>query len=292
MKNRKSMAFILIILAGLLWGTSAIFVHFLTPLGVTSMQMTFVRGTVSTVAIGLYILISNKELFRTSISDMAFYIPSGICMMLASVFYYLSMQRTCVSTSVVLMYVAPVYVMMYSVLFLKEKFSLLKGLAVVLVVMGCAFSSGVTGGMKYDTLGVIFGILAGLSYGAYSVLTKYEMERKCNSLTAAFYSYSAMAISAMFIASPAEVVRLGAGSPAIALLMLGLGVCTFALPYFLYSIGLKYLPAGTAASLAVFEPLSATCYSVMFLGEQLDLFKAIGILAIIISVLLLSRTEN
>lgn len=292
MKNRKSMAFILIILAGLLWGTSAIFVHFLTPLGVTSMQMTFVRGAVSTVVIGIYILISNKKLFKTRISDMPFYIVSGICMMMASVFYYLSMQRTCVSTSVVLMYVAPVYVMMYSVLFLKEKFSLLKGLAVVLVVMGCAFSSGVTGGMKYDTLGVIFGILSGLSYGTYSVLTKYEMERKCNSLTAAFYSYLAMAISAMFIASPVEVVKLGAGSPAIALLMLGLGVCTFALPYFLFTLSLKHLPAGTASSLAVVEPLSATCYGVMFLGEQLDLFKVIGILAIIISVLLLSRTEN
>ena len=128
MKNRKSMAFILIILAGLLWGTSAIFVHFLTPLGVTSMQMTFVRGAVSTVVIGIYVLISNKRLFKARISDMPFYIVSGICMMMASVFYYLSMQRTCVSTSVVLLYVAPVYVMIYSVLFLREKFNWIKGI--------------------------------------------------------------------------------------------------------------------------------------------------------------------
>ncbi|MBQ4146154.1 MAG: EamA family transporter [Clostridia bacterium] len=292
MKNRKTMAFILIILAGLLWGTSAIFVHYLTPLGVSSMQMTFVRGAVSTVVIGIYVLISNKNLFKVRISDLPFYIISGICMMMASVFYYLSMQRTCVSTSVVLLYIAPAYVMIYSVLFLKEKINLIKGLAVVLVIVGCALSSGVTGGMKYDTLGIIFGVLSGLSYGTYSVLTKYETERKCNSLTATFYSYTIMAISAMFIASPIEVVRLGAGSSVVALLMLGLGVCTFALPYFLYSVSMKYLPAGTASSLAVVEPLAATCYSVMLFGEELGIYKLLGIIAIVISVLLLSKTEE
>ena len=43
----KNKAFIYIIIAGLLWGTSGIFVHYLAPLGLSPLQMASIRGTVA-----------------------------------------------------------------------------------------------------------------------------------------------------------------------------------------------------------------------------------------------------
>ena len=60
MKNR---AFIYIILAGVLWGTSGLFAHYLSPLGFSSVQMTGVRGIISAVALVVYALIKNKGFF-------------------------------------------------------------------------------------------------------------------------------------------------------------------------------------------------------------------------------------
>ena len=43
----KKRAFTFVILASILWGTSGLFVYALSPLGFTSAQMTFARGSVS-----------------------------------------------------------------------------------------------------------------------------------------------------------------------------------------------------------------------------------------------------
>ena len=42
----KTKAFIYVIIAGIAWGTSGIFVNFLAPYGYTSLQMTALRGAV------------------------------------------------------------------------------------------------------------------------------------------------------------------------------------------------------------------------------------------------------
>lgn len=70
MKNR---AFIYIILAGMLWGTSGLFVHFLAPFGLNALQMASIRGTVSAVCMVLYALIKNKSLFRLNKKQLAMY---------------------------------------------------------------------------------------------------------------------------------------------------------------------------------------------------------------------------
>ena len=59
----KNKAFLFIILAGILWGTSGIFVHYLAPLGFTSMQMTATRASVSFLCMLGYVLVRNRRLF-------------------------------------------------------------------------------------------------------------------------------------------------------------------------------------------------------------------------------------
>lgn len=287
----KIRAIAYIVLAGLLWGTSGIFVRFLETYGISPMQMTFVRGFVGTVAVGIYILITNKSLFKTKKENIPFYIGSGICILLTAVLYYSSMQKTSVATSVILMYMAPVYVMIYSVLLLKEKFTFLKGVAIVLMLIGCALVSGVAGELKYDLVGILLGILSGITYGAYSIITKIEMQKKFNSLSATFYCYFVMAVISMCVSKPAAVFSVAISSWQTMFLMIGLGIFTFALPYFLYNLGLQKIPAGTASSLAVFEPLAATFYSTMFFNEPLDVFSVVGFISIVVSVIMLSRAD-
>lgn len=281
---------IYIVIAGLSWGTSGIFVHYLTPYGVTSAQMTLIRGFVSVLVLGVYILISKKN-FKNKKRDLPLMLGSGLFMMLTSVFYFTSMQKTSVATSVTLMYMAPIYVTCYACIFLREKLSVSKIIAVILVVLGCAFTSGIVGGLKYDLLGIIFGILSGLSYGSYSIFVKIMHRRGINVLFSLFYSYLVMSLSSMIIASPIDVIIMGSRSYVLTLLMIGLGFFTFTLPYFLYSVGMKKLPASVASGLAVIEPLSATLYSVLLFNEKLGLFNIIGLLSIVIGVVLLSKAK-
>ena len=130
----KTRAFIFIVLAGIFWGTSGIFVHFLAPYGFSSIQMTAMRATVSFVVMAVYVVIKNRGLFFAKPKEILLFFGSGLSFLLTATFYYTSMQLSSVATAVVLMYTAPAIVMVYSVLFLGEKLTKLKGVAVAVML--------------------------------------------------------------------------------------------------------------------------------------------------------------
>ena len=126
----KTRAFIYIIIAGLLWGTSGLFVHVLSPYGFSSLQMSAMRGVVSALCMIVYALVKDRSLFCISKRELALFAASGVGIFGTATSYYVAMQLTSVSTAVVLMYTAPVIVMVYSVLVFGEKMTTLKGVSV------------------------------------------------------------------------------------------------------------------------------------------------------------------
>ena len=84
----KTKAFIYIIIAGILWGTSGIFVHYLTPYGFSSVQMTAVRGLVSFVAMAIYAAFKSKSLFNVKLLDLLiFIVPRGATLFFTAFLY-------------------------------------------------------------------------------------------------------------------------------------------------------------------------------------------------------------
>ena len=160
------------------------------------------------------------------------------------------------------------------------------------MIVGCARVSGFIGGIKFNIMGIIFGVLSGVAYSAYTIFTKIEMKSNINPLTASLYCFAFMAVMALAVANPAEISENILNMPfKMTPLLVLLGVCTSVLPYFLYTLSLRSLPAGTASALSTTEPLAATLYSVILFGEQISISSLIGILLILGPVILLGR-EN
>ena len=289
----KKLAFIYIILAGIAWGTSGIFVTLLSPYGFTSPQLTSIRATVSLVAIGCYILIKEKNAFKATPKELFLFLGSGITLFGTSTCYYVSMQATSISTAVVLMYTAPVIVMIYSVAFLGEKLTKLKTISVLLMVIGCGLVSGIIGGLKFDLIGILIGMLSGICYSAYNILTKIQMEKGIRSSTASFYNFLITSVISLIISDPIKLGANASTEPSVTIpLMIALGIVTYVIPYVLYTNAMKYLPAGTASALGIVEPMAATIFSIIIFHEKLSLPSAIGIILILAAVLLLSKTEK
>lgn len=289
----KKIAFTQIIAAGILWGTSGIFVHYLAPYGFTSLQMTFLRSVVSCLCMSLYILACDPKLFKISLKELLLFAGSGISFFLTASCYYYSMQATSISTAVVLMYTAPVFVMIYSVLFLKEKLTWVKSIAVFCMIMGCGLVSGIIGGIEFDIVGIMVGFLSGIAYSAYNIFTKIEMRNGSNPLLATLYCFFFAAIMGAFICEIDKIPQCISSSVQITLpLVVGLGIFTCITPYFLYTLAMKKIPAGTATSLGIIEPMAATLFSVILFNETLKLSSVCGIILILGAVFLLSKSED
>ena len=88
----KKRALIYIVIAGVLWGTSRIFFKLLKLYGFLPIQMTAMRGVVS----GIVMFSCN-----------------GISVFDTAGCYYVAIDVSSVSSAVMLMYTAPVFVMVY-----------------------------------------------------------------------------------------------------------------------------------------------------------------------------------
>ena len=290
---KKSKAYIFIILSSFLFGTSGIFVRLLSPYGFSSMQMTAMRGIVSAVALSLFALITNKKLFKTTLKELCLFILSGVFMFGAAFFNYTAMEHTTIATAVVLMYSAPIYVLLFSVLFLKEKLTGMKIIAVSVMLVGMALASGIVGGMEFNFWGVFFAIAAGVAYAAYSIVVKIEMKRGNDPMTAMIYCYMVMGLLSSLRANVPDMVGLTAQDPPLLIpLILSIGLFTCAVPYLMYTVSLKKIPAGTASALSLIEPMAAILYSVVFFNEPLTWTLVIGVVLILGAVFLLSRIKE
>ena len=289
----KKLGLMYIILASVLWGTSGIFVHYMAPFGFTSLQMTFIRAIVSFLCMGVYVLIKDKRLVKTNLKESLLFLLGGFSFYMTATCYYYSMQLTSISTAVVLMYTAPIFVMIYSTTFLGEKLTPMKLISVAGMIVGCGLVSGIIGGMKFDVVGILVGFMSGISYAIYNIVTKIEMQKGINPIKANFYCFLFAVIGGAILSEPLGIIDCIRNNPPVTIpLSIGLGVVTCILPYFTYTMALRELPAGTASSLGILEPMAATIYSVLIFGEKISIYSFAGIILILASVIILGRQKQ
>ena len=289
----KTRALIFIILAGILWGTSPLFVGSLKVFGITSLQMTSVRSIVSALILGAFILIRDRSLFKVKPIDLLIFAACGLSYVGTATCYYQAMQMTSAATAVVLMYTAPIYVTVFSVLMLGERMTKLKLVSIITMFIGCILVAGIVGGFKTDLLGLLIGVFSGISYSAYNIITKIAMRRGSNPFSLTFYAFLFAAVISTAISDPVSLVGVVSDGPSYIIpLLIIFGAATCVSPYFLYTLAMRELSAGTASSLGIIEPMAATLFSAVFLSELPDVFQIIGILLILGATVLLSRAES
>ncbi len=289
----KKRAFIYIIITGILWGTSGIFFNLLSTFGFTPLHMTAMRGCVAALVMSVYVAFRERHLFCVKPKELLMFALSGIFVFGTASCYYAAIKYSSVSTAVVLMYTAPIFVMAFSIAFLGERFTKIKLVAVVLVTIGSVLVSGVIGDTSFGIFGVALGLASGICYSAYNVITKIEMMQKSNSTSATVYSFMFMGITSAIFCKPGAMFSIIADYPIETIpLVLGIGIFTCVLPYLLYTLALKDIPVGTASALGIIEPLSATIFSIVLFGEVLSFISATGIVLILSAVFMLSRSNE
>ncbi len=285
--------FTFIILAGVFWGSSGVFSSLLSQYGFSAFQITAMRISSAFLMLFIYCLIAHREALRATKRELLLCLLSGISLFGTAGCYFTSMRMTSISTAVVLMYIAPVPVMIFSVLFLGERLTAKKTVASVLMLVGCALVAGIIGDFKPDFLGVLLGLLSGISYASYNILTKIEVRCGIRPMTATLYTFLFAALSSVIFCRVWEIPALVAQNTAFTLTTaVACGLLTCVLPYMLYSYSLKVLPVGTASALSIVEPMSASIIGFIVYREAASVFSLCGIGLIIFSVLLLGLSES
>lgn len=289
--DKKS--FILLISAGIFWGTSPLFVRSLESCGFSPWQMIVFRYGVSALIMMAVVLFCDKNKFCITIKQLPLLLISGIALYCTSSLYYVDIMHASPATAVALMYTSPAIITLLSVIFMGERFNLPKGFSVAASVLGSAFVAGFPTGMRAGVLGVVIGLIAAFAYSIYCIVLKVQTKKGYSSLTMTVYNFMIVAAISPFFASTTDLcARVRNISLTQILLIIGIGICTSAIPYFLYNYALKKLSVSVCSVLSTMEPMTATLFSVIFLGERLTLLSSLGIVLILSSTVVLAVCEK
>lgn len=293
-QNKSSFGPILIILAGIFWGSMGIFVRRLAEYGFTPIQIVCIRVVLAALIFSVIQLVKDPKGFRISLRDIPLFLGLGLgSILFFTVCYFTAISMMTLSTAAILLYTSPIWIMLMSLLFFHEKLTVRKVLALALAFGGCVLVSGISGGGLTLT-GFLVGLGAGVGYGLYSILGTVAL-RRYSPYTVTTWTFVIAAIGSILMSHPADMVAKCAAAPSqLGLWGFGLltALVTAVIPFLAYTLGLRSVEASKAGILATVEPMVATLIGVLVFSEPLTLMSGLGVLLILAAVVILNVSKE
>ena len=285
--------FIRIFITGCLWGTIGLFVKLMEVQGSSSSYTSFLRLFFGFILLVILTLIfEGPKAFligrRTLISCLLLGI---VCQGVFNILYSRSISMNGMSVGSVLLYTAPIFTSITSVLLFKEKLDLLKWFALLVNVVGCALTA--TGGdfsaAALAPLGILIGIGSGFTYALTAVFGRIAMREDSSPFAMAAYNVLFGCLFVALVSRPWQAVE----NPLNAKLLLSgllFGLIPTALAYSFYFNGLSGITQTSKVPVvASVELVVATVIGVLAFAENMNAVRITGILLVLLSILLFSR---
>lgn len=209
----------------------------------------------------------------------------GILNVAVSMFFlHLAVHFGKASLSAILISSNPIFVSLFAVILLKERLNTRRIIGLSLGVFGLAMiisgENMLSGDFKSIASGLIFGILASVTFGLYTVISKKYVHK-----------YGSLVFNSVSFLSGALVLLAGGllfkadlafefTMPNIAA-VLYLGIFVTGIGYFLFLTALRNMPASAGSMMFFLKPVIASVLAFFFIGEMLHPLQITGSLLII-----------
>jgi drug/metabolite transporter (DMT)-like permease len=291
-KNQR-MGYLYVVIAALMWGLSGSSAKFLFRSGITPYQLAQLRLSISSGLLFLWLLIRHPSLLKIDRKDIFYFVLFGTVGMAGVQFTYLfAISKINVAAAILLQYLAPSFIALHSVVFMRERLKPATITALAGATLGCYL---VVGAYNVDILtmnyaGIISGILAGITFAWYSIHGEYGM-RRYNPWTVLFYALLFGALVWNVLHPPLEAL-IQMYSPIQWVWILYIGVLGTLVPFGLYLEGINLIRSTRASITATLEPITAGVISYFFLNEILETPQIIGGILVIASIILLQLKQE
>jgi drug/metabolite transporter (DMT)-like permease len=266
--------------AAIIWGSNGVIVN-LVPY--EAHTVAFFRVLFASFTLLPVVLLTRKREVMSAARHWKLMLSLGCLLALGWALVFHSMKLIAIANAVLLNYTAPIFVALLAPLVLKEKLEKSTLLALAISVAGIGVISyqtnlQISDPNGFNPLGVILGLLAGLAYAGFVIVSKRALS-SFSSQVVAFYSYSVASIFLLpFVIGTDFSPDL---APWILLLVLGVFNTGFAVTLFLKGLGM--VKAQKAVVFTYLEPASAVVFGFLFLAQQPTPLMLVGGFLILIA---------
>lgn len=285
----KKAAPLFVLSASVLWGSMGIVTRYVASLGFSTRQTAAVRICSAALVLVMYLLITDRQKFHIEKKDLKWFLGTGFgSLFVNNLAYAATVQMASLSVAVVLLYTAPFFVLILSVVLFGETLTLQKVAALLLAFTGCILVVGLSGANLGEKPALTFflGLCTGLAYALYSIIGKFLVGRY-ESMTVTVYTFIFAASGTFLISDPGDMFCIITEHIKNMPTVIVGSVITLAMPYVLYSLGLRYMESSRASIIASFEVVAASLFGVFFFHERLGFLNLAGIVCVVAALILL-----
>lgn len=275
----RKKAMLLMVVCACLWSLGGIFIKLISwsPLLIAG-----VRSFIAALVLGSYMLFKKIPIKICKYSIGAGLGLSGSCM-----FFVMANKLTTAANAIVLQYAAPVFILIISAVFLKQKLYKREVIVVAITMVGIVlfFFDQLSPG---SLIGNCFGILAGIFLALMLVMVGQGGKDDSIRMTGILLAHCLTTI----IGTPLGLAATTSATGMEILYIVILGIFQLGIPYLLFSIATRDCPPLACSLIAMLEPLLNPVWVAIFVGELPGLFALAGAVVIIITVTWWCVTDN
>lgn len=187
-------------------------------------------------------------------------------------------------------YLYPAVVTLICVLFLREKLSKVKGVALVCCFLGILVMMDASV-QNLSVLGIVLAVTSSITWALYIViLDKVDLQGASSLQVMFFTGISSIVLLSLFALVngdfAASITPVGWAAMAISNLCISIGGSLF------FVIGVRYTDAQTSAIASTLEPIVSIVIGVLFLHETITIRTGIGSVLILAAVILLALFDQ
>lgn len=281
--------------AAALLSTTAVFIRYLTvTYKIPALVLAFWRDIFLVLTLVPVLAIVRPALLRVERRHLGYLAAYGLMLSAFNAMWTLSVAFNGAAVATVLAYCSAAFTALLGWWLLREKLNWGKLVAIALSIGGCVLVADALDPAAWSAnyIGILSGILSGLTYAGYSLMGRSASQRGLNPWTSLIYTFGFAAVILLGVnlvpgeGMPGGALRTGdmlwletswVGWGVLFLLAAGPTAGGFGL----YNVSLSHLPSSVANLIVTLEPAFTALSAYFFLGERLTLIQAAGSLLIV-----------
>ena len=270
-RKRKNRAMLLMVITAAMWSLGGIFIKLISW---NPFLIAGVRSGISGSIMALYMAATHTRFKLNRYSLLA-----GMGLGCSATLFTIANKLTTAANAIVLQYTAPIFILLISAVFFKEKMQK-QDILVVCITMGGMVLFFLDQLSPGNLLGNILGILAGVTLGQMFVMVGRGGDDDATRMSGILIAH----MITLMIGVPIGLPQTEEVAAMEILYVIILGVFQLGIPYVLYGIASRDCPPLACSLIGMLEPLLNPVWVAIFIGEVPGPFALAGAVIIIATV--------
>ncbi len=288
----KKISYIFVLLASLLWGSTAA-VGKLLLVNLNNLQVLFFTTLFAFFSLFAIVLLQRKKAIIKTYTKKDYFTFAYMGLLgvfLYAFFFYGALQILSAQEAFIVNYLWPIMVVVFAVLILKEQITSRKILGIICSFLGVAIviAKGNFFVLQFgNVLGILSAIAGAVVYGLFSVLGKKQDYDKFVSMM--FYYFFSFFYALIAVLLFSEI-------PAISVYqlfgLLWLGIFASGLGFVFWFLSLKHGDTVKMSNMIFLTPFISLVYIYFLVGEKIFISSIIGLIVIVAGIMIQSIGKN